>query len=185
MAKTVLTTERLELRQIGENDLDAHLKHLNTTAVMGRLGGPRSRHAIAEKHAASRESFAHEGFGFMLGYERATGELVTHCGMKRVSNPLAPNIGDHEIGWLVREDRWRRGLAEEAVRAIIDWAFEAHKAPHLVALTSESNIGSWKLMEKLGMQRRPELDFKDPFFSDEDNPTIQYSLTREQWENHK
>ncbi|MEL6876748.1 MAG: GNAT family N-acetyltransferase [Pseudomonadota bacterium] len=183
MAETVLTTDRLELRAIDEGHLDAHLEHLNTPAVMARLGGPRSREAIAEKHAASRASFAKEGFGFMLVYERDTGELVAHCGLKRVSNPLAPNVGTHEIGWLVREDRWRMGYAEEAVRALINWAFDTHGAPHLVALTSESNIGSWKLMEKLGMERRTDLDFDDPFFSDEDNPTIQYGLTRERWEN--
>ncbi len=181
MDNVVLTTDRLELRQIGEGDLDAHMEHLNTPAVMARLGGPRPREVIVEKHAQSRESFAREGFGFMLVYERATGELVGHCGMKRVSNPLAHNIGDHEIGWLVREDRWRMGYAKEAMCAVIDWAFEQHGAPHVVALTSESNVGSWKLMEKLGMVRCEDLDFDDPFFSAEDNPTIIYRLTPEQW----
>ena len=185
MGELVLTTERLELRQIGEGDVDAHMEHLNSPAVMARLGGPRPRETIAEKHAMSRASFAEEGFGFMFGYERKTGELVAHCGMKRVSNPLSPSIGDHEIGWLVREDRWRMGFAKEAMIAVIDWAFETHKAPHLVALTSNSNIGSWKLMEKLGMVRREDLDFDDPFFSPEDNPTIVYRLTPRQWADAK
>ncbi len=184
MGEIVLTTERLELRQIGKNDLEAHLQHLNSPAVMAKLGGPRTAEQLAEKHEASRAGFAQDGFGFMFAFDRKTGDLVAHCGMKRVSNPLAPNIGDHEIGWLMREDRWRQGLAEEAMRAVINWGFDTHGAPQLVALTSESNIGSWKLMEKLGMLHRPELDFDDPFFAPEHNPTIQYSLTREQWENH-
>jgi len=181
MGKLVLTTERLELREIDLSDLDLHLEHLNTPAVMARLGGARAREDILAKHEQSRASFAKEGFGFMLLWERSSGELVGHCGLRRVANPLAPNVGTHEVGWLIREDRWRRGYAREAVSAIIEWAFEVHKAPHLVALTSTSNIGSWRLMEKLGMERRPELDFDDPFFSDEDNPTIQYSLTLDQW----
>ena len=42
---------------------------------------------------------------------------------------------------------------------------------------------AYELMEKLGMVRRAELDFSDPAFPPEDNPTIQYSLTHEQWEN--
>jgi len=75
------------------------------------------------------------------------------------------------------------GYAEEAVRTIIDWGLKTHSAPHLVALTSQANIGSWKLMEKLGMVRRPDLDFADPGYPGPDNPTIQYSLTQEQWEN--
>ena len=37
-------------------------------------------------------------------------------------------------------------------------------------------------MQKLGMVRREDLDFADPGFPAEDNPTIQYSLTQEQWE---
>jgi len=82
----------------------------------------------------------------------------------------------------VREDRWRRGYAEEAMRAVLDWAFTRIAAPHVVALTSHANGGSWKLMQKLGMVRREDLDFADPAFPAEDNPTIQYSLTQEQWE---
>ncbi|MEP3052120.1 MAG: GNAT family protein [Erythrobacter sp.] len=65
---------------------------------------------------------------------------------------------------------------------MIDWAFASHRAPHLVALTSDSNVASWKLMRKLGMERRNDLDFHDPFFADDQNPTIQYSLTSDQWE---
>ena len=181
MGELVLQTARLELRQIDADDLEPHLEHLNTPTVMARLGGQRPRAAILEKHEQSRAGFAAEGFGFMLAWERDSGALVGHCGLRRVANPLAPNCGDFEIGWLIREDRWRRGYAEEAMRAIIDWAFTTHSAPYLVALTSGSNIGSWKLMEKLGMERRKEWDFDDPFFPPEDNPTIQYSLSREQW----
>ena len=90
MTATVLTTARLVLRQIGEDDLDAHMALFNTPAVMQHLGGPQPRAVIAAKHAASRASFAAEGFGFMLAEERATGEIVAHCGLRRVAHPLAP-----------------------------------------------------------------------------------------------
>ena len=142
----VLRTQRLDLCRIGKDDVDTHLNCLNSAAVMAQLGGPRSREDIIEKHAKARASFAADGFGFMFAYERVSGELVAHCGMKRVDIPQAANLGDHEIGWLVREDRWRRGYAEEAVRAIMQWGFETHRAPHIVALTSEENLGSRRLM---------------------------------------
>jgi RimJ/RimL family protein N-acetyltransferase len=182
MAEPVLTTARLELRRIGPGDIDLQLRHLNTPVVMEHLAGVKTREQIAEKHARTNALFERDGFGFMMMFERASGELVGHCGMKRVDHPLAPNPGDHEIGWLVREDRWRRGYAEEAMRAVIGWAFTTHAAPHLVALTSERNVASWALMRKLGMERRADLDFVDPAFPADDNPTIQYSLTQAQWE---
>lgn len=185
VADIVIETERLVLRRIEEGDAALQFEHLNTPAVMKHLGGVKELHEIEAKHAKSMGWFARDGFGFMMMIEKDTGELVGHAGIKRVDNPLAPNQGDFEIGWLVREDRWRRGYAMEAMRAVVDWAFTRHDAPHLVALTSERNEPSWRLMEKLGMKRREDLDFSDPAFPTEDNPTIQYLLTREQWEKHQ
>lgn len=181
MGEVVLATARLVLCQIAPEDLDDHMRLLNTPAVMEHLGGVQPREVIAAKHTAAREGFARDGFGFMLMIEQASGEIVGHCGLRRVAHPLAPNREDHEIGWIVREDRWRLGFAYEAMYAVIDWAFGPVGAPHLVALTSNANIGSRRLMEKLGMQRRPDLDFTDPEMPDSGNPIIQYALTAWQW----
>jgi RimJ/RimL family protein N-acetyltransferase len=183
MTAAVLTTERLVLRPIRADDLDPHMALLNTPAVMQYLGGAQPRAVIAAKHDAARAGFASEGFGFMMMEERATGAIVGHCGLRRVAHPLAPNAGmDHEIGWLVREDRWRRGYAYEAMRAVVDWGFAVIGAPQIVALTVQDNVGSWRLMEKLGMARRLDLDFIDPAMPPAHNPTIQYAMTRVQWE---
>ncbi|QPC98678.1 MULTISPECIES: GNAT family N-acetyltransferase [Qipengyuania] len=182
MADIIAETERLILRTIDEGDAVEQDRLLNTPAVMERLGGVKELHEIEAKHAKSRALYAQEGFSFLFMIEKATGEMVGHCGIKRVDNPLASNLGDHEVGWLVREDRWRRGYAEEAMRAVLDWAFGRVDAPHVVALTSDLNVASWKLMEKLGMVRRKDLDFDDPAYPPEDRTTILYSITKEQWE---
>lgn len=185
MADIVLETERLILRAIEEGDAVLQDSVLNTPTVMEHLGGVKELHEIEAKHAKSMGWYARDGFGFLMMIEKASGDLVGHAGLKRVDHPRAPNQGDFEIGWLVREDRWRRGYASEAVRAVIDWAFTRHDAPHLAALTAERNEPSWRLMEKLGMERRTDLDFDDPDYPPDDNPTIQYSLSRHQWENSK
>ena len=181
MPDIIAETDRLILRTIGEGDAAEQYRVLNTPAVMARLGGPKELHEIEAKHAKSMALYAQEGFSFLMMLERGTGELVGHCGLKRVDNPLARNQGDHEIGWLVREDRWRRGYADEAVRAALDWAFTRVGAPHVVALTSTANAPSWRLMEKLGMERCPELDFEDPAYPPEDRTTIVYSLAAGKW----
>ncbi|MFA6218818.1 MAG: GNAT family N-acetyltransferase [Erythrobacter sp.] len=183
MADIIAETDRLILRTIEEGDAAEQDRLLNTPTVMARLGGVKDLHEIEAKHARSRALYAQEGISFLFMIEKASGEMVGHCGIKRVDNPLAKNIGDHEVGWLVREDRWRRGYAEEAMHAVLDWAFVRVGAPHVVALTSEINVASWKLMEKLGMVRREDLDFDDPAFPPEDRTTILYSITKEQWEN--
>ena len=181
MADIIAETDRLILRTIDDNDAIEQDRLLNTPTVMARLGGVKELHEIEAKHAKSQALYAREGFSFLFMVEKASGEMVGHCGIKRVDNPLASNVGDHEIGWLVREDRWRSGYAEEAMRAVLEWAFGRVAAPYVVALTSEANVGSWKLMEKLGMTRRKDLDFEDPDYPPEDRTVIQYSLTREEW----
>lgn len=182
MPDIVAETERLILRTIEPGDAALQYRLLNTPTVMARLGGVKELHEIEAKHAKGMALYAREGFSFLFMIEKATGEMIGHCGIKRVDNPLAKNAGDHEIGWLVREDRWRRGYAEEAMRAVLDWAFGRVGAPHVVALTSQLNVASWKLMEKLGMERRADLDFDDPAYPPEDRTTILYSLTAAQWE---
>lgn len=185
MTGAVLTSERLVLRQIREDDLDPHMALLNTPAVMQHLGGVQPRSVIAEKHAASRASFAAHGYGFMLAEERDSGEIIGHCGLRKVAHPLAPNPQDFEIGWLVREDRWRMGYAYEAMRAVVDWGFAVHHAPLITAITVAENVGSWRLMEKLGMERRPELDFPESPEKQGARPdlnhNIVYAITRKQW----
>ncbi len=181
MAEIVLETARLILRRPVEGDAEAQFRLTNTPGVMAHLGGVQTLAQIARREAQARDSFAREGFGFMMLVEKASGELVGRCGLKRVTTQRAPSVGDHEVGWMVRQDRWRRGYAGEAMGAVLAWAFGPIGAPHVVALTSQSNVPSWRLMEKLGMERRPELDFADPEYPPQDNPTIVYRLTADRW----
>lgn len=185
MPDIILETGRLVLRTFDDADAVRQFELLNSPLVTEHLGGPRELHAIEASHERSRADFARDGFGFMMIVEKVTGEAVGYTGLKRVDTPQATNQGDFEIGWLVREDRWRRGYACEAVSALLDWAFTRHQAPHVVAMTADRNVPSWKLMEKLGMVRRKDLDFDDPDYPPEDNPTILYSITREQWESNQ
>ncbi|WP_375290584.1 GNAT family N-acetyltransferase [Qipengyuania sp.] len=185
MADIIAETERLILRTVEEGDAALQFRVLNTPKVMARLGGVKELHEIEAKHAKTMASQAREGFSFLMMIEKDTGELVGHCGIKRVDNALAHNQGDHEIGWLVREDRWRRGYAEEAMRAVLEWAFGRVGAPHVVALTSRMNEASWRLMEKLGMRRRTDLDFDDPDYPPDDRRMILYAITKQEWEQAK
>lgn len=109
------------------------------------------------------------------------GEILGFCGLKRSNQPGAPD-GDFEIGWRLREDGWGRGYAREAAQASMRAGFETFGAPHMIALTVERNHASWGLMERLGMMRRPDLDFDSDDFDADSGIIIAYSITRQQWE---
>lgn len=178
-------TERLVLRDWGEADWPAFFRHTNTPAVMRWLGGvadQAGRERARERLESCRRDFGHTFWAVERKRDGGplAGELLGFCGLKRANQPGGP-IGDFEIGWRLREDAWGRGYAREAALAALRAAFETFAAPHVIALTVEGNSASWGLMRRLGMERRPDLDFWSSDFEREGGTIIAYSMTRDQW----
>ncbi len=180
MPEIIIETDRLILRTEADGDQAIWAQHMNSAAVMDHLGGPRDAIKIEASFAKTAANHAQYGFSFMMMQHKTSGDLIGNCGLRRVDNPLAPAImqDGFEIGWSLREDYWRRGYAYEAAIATLDLAFNRFDAAIIWAMTSERNEPSWRMMEKLGMQRWAELDFPDPDYAPRDNPTKIYGVER-------
>ena len=181
MTRVAVETDRLILREWGDGDADRFYEVMNTPAVMRHLGGVQDR-ATWEAAVGRVQGFQREfGHTFWLMERKGDGELLGFCGIKRVNAGGTSLTGQFEIGWRLRESAWGQGYAKEAAVASLDLAFGEFNAPHVVALTVEQNQESQGLMKRLGMKRRPELDFEDPRFGPELNPTIVYSIDAAVW----
>lgn len=181
LTSVMAETERLRLREWGEGDADRFYAIMNTPAVMRHLGGAQDRatwEAAAERIAGFQCDFGHT---FWLMERKSDGELLGFCGLKRVNASGTDLTGQFEVGWRLRESAWGQGYAKEAAIASLDLAFGHFGAPHVVALTIGANAESQGLMRRLGMVRREDLDFDDPRFGPEMNPTIVYRIDAEQW----
>ena len=86
------------------------------------------------------------GYGFWAIEERATGELIGEAGLA----PLDGRGPQLELGWLLRRDRWGRGLATEAARACRDAAFTQLGADELLAIVDVGNDASLRVAQKVG-----------------------------------
>ena len=182
-------TERLVLRDWRADDWEDFWRHCNTPAVMRWLGGV----ADAQTQVGAQERL--EGYRRDHGHtfwvcERKedgghlSGEMLGFCGLKRSNVEGESVFGMMEVGWRLREDAWGRGYAKEAAIASLDLGFDRFGGEEIVALTVPGNTASWGLMERLGMTRRAELDFTDPRWGPELNPTIVYAITAGQWRAH-
>lgn len=181
MAETILETDRLRLRTWDDTDIDPYLEHLNTPAVLRWLGPLQTREDVAAVVVRVNASQAEHGHCFWLIERRADGALLGFCGLKRVNAAGTELAGEFEVGWRLREDAWGQGYAREAAIASIRRAFLVHGAERVVAFTVQGNRASWGLMERLGMVRRADLDFIDPAYGPDLNPTIVYMTERNQW----
>jgi len=171
----MIETGRLILRNWREEDVEPFIRHTNTPAVMRWLGGVKSEE---DHHRAFRDRimvWQESGFTFWAVERKADRALLGFCGLKIADAEGSPIEGMLEVGWRLREDAWGQGYAKEAAIASLDFAFETLGAGRVVAITFEGNKPSWGLMERLGMTRRPELDYDDERFPTL-NPTIVYDI---------
>ena len=177
----MIETERLILRDWRDEDIEPFIRHTNTEPVMRWLGGVKTEAEIRSVIEDRLMRWQRErGFTFWAVERKTDGELLGFCGLKIADTDGSPIQGEHEIGWRLREDAWGQGYAREAATASLDHAFDVLGAPHVVAITFTQNEASWRLMERLGMTRRPDLDYDDERFP-ELNPTIIYRIEREDW----
>ena len=174
-------TARLILRDWREEDWTEFFRVTNTPAVMRWLGGVLDEEGLAKQRARVEGCRAANGFCFWVVERREDGALLGFCGIKRADSPGSTIAGAHEIGWRFREDAWGRGYAKEAAIATIDLAFDRLATLEVFATTIVENTASWGLMERLGMRRRPDLDYADIRYGPPWRDAIAYSLSRDEW----
>jgi ribosomal-protein-alanine N-acetyltransferase len=80
-------------------------------------------------------------------------EVVGWCGL----GPLDFNPSEVELFCGLSEPYWGRGIAVEACRALLDYAFFKIGLTRIVAVVSPQNHQSSRLVEKLGMRREKQV----------------------------
>lgn len=178
----MIETERLLLRPLADADKPWVATQCADPEVMIHLGGPQSRDASDERVDKMIRLQAERGHSFFAIVHKADDRPIGLCGIKLFDAENASLPGELEIGWRIDRDCWGQGYAREAASASLDFAFDTLNGKQVIAITSPRNTASWGLMERLGMTRRPDLDFNDPRFGAEDNPTILYLIEAQDWE---
>jgi RimJ/RimL family protein N-acetyltransferase len=156
---------------------------MNTPQVMEMVGGVQPAEKVAESFAKMAAAAAEGEVGFYFLALKSDGTLIGKGGLAPIDTACAPDElrGAVQVGWSLRADRWGQGYAREAGEAALALAFDRFALPRVYAQTSERNTASWGLMERLGMVRRADLDYPDPDYPPEDNPTMVYHLDAAEW----
>ncbi|MCI0419386.1 MAG: GNAT family N-acetyltransferase [Acidobacteria bacterium] len=165
-----LETERLVLRMFRESDLDAYAEMCADGEVMRYLGKPMSR-AEAWRHMAMvLGHWQLRGFGLWAVEERATGAMVGRVGCWQPEG-----WPGEEIGWTLRRCYWGRGIALEAARAALGYAFLELRWPRAISLIDPANAASIRVAEKLGERLQDRLEIGGI-------ELLVYSVLREEWQ---
>lgn len=143
-----LTTERLGFGHWLRADLPLAAELWGNPEVTYLIGGPFTAEQVEQrldKEIACKEAYGVQYWPiFLLENDRHAG-----CAGLR---PYRLEQQVYELGFHLRPEQWGRGLAEEAGRAVIGFAFEKLGAGALFAGHHPANAASRRVLAKLGFR---------------------------------
>lgn len=181
-AATELVTGRLILRQWQQSDLPAFAALNADAEVMAHF--PATLSAAESNKLAEKlgRQILEQGWGLWALERKSDGAFIGFTGLQNFSDMPFLSKGESavEIGWRLARSAWGQGLASEAARAALDFAFTRLALSELYSFTACQNSRSIAVMIRLGMRACPET-FRHPRLP-EDSPLSEHVLYRLQRE---
>ena len=156
MGETIIETERLVIRNFDPEDLDALYRLYEESDI--RYIEPLSEDR--EEELEKLKSYIHfiygfYGFGLWAVCLKEGGRLIGRCGLQV---EFIGDEGEYELGYMISGKYTGQGYAEEAVKAILEYADEDLEAPRVIVQIHKDNEPSRRFAEKLGFRRASEKD---------------------------
>jgi len=97
--------------------------------------------------ARQAASWDERGYGLWAVCLRPDNEVVGWAGLQYL-----PDTDETEVAYQIARGHWGRGLAAEAARAALDYAFQTLGLAQVVAVVHPENTASIRVIEKIGMR---------------------------------
>lgn len=148
--KTIIETERLILREIVIDDAQDMLRLYSNHQVQQYTGEDiiTSMEEIRNriKEIQSRDS-ENRGLNRWATILKKDNQFVGWAGLAYL-----PEFDEVDLGFRFFPEYWGQGIGTEASQAILKYGFDKLKLKKIVAIAMKENIGSIRVMEKVGME---------------------------------
>ena len=145
-----LDTQRLRLRPLQLADAPFILELLNDPDWLRYIGDKNLRNLDDARRYLEQgplTMYVRDGFGLLLVESKADGAPMGLCGLLR-----RDTLPDADIGFAFLP-RWRGGgYAREAAAAVLEHARRELGLRRIVAITTQDNTASGRLLEALGLR---------------------------------
>lgn len=175
-----LTTERLGLRRMTEDDRETAIAHELDRDIMRWIRDPLPVKDVEQRVDSTIVPWqGKDGQWLILAAHPHTAAQMTGIVCCRVMTAETETI---EIGYRFHPDVHRKGFGFEACRAWVNYLFGEIEARKLTAFCVSDNEASWRLLQKIGMRREAtfrEHEHLNGAFRDE----YGYGMLRREWSN--
>jgi len=143
----VLTTKRLTIRPFVDSDLDDVFEMRRDPEIMRFIREPQVKPDETKRWIEMISSkWEDSGIGFCALVDNENGRFAGWCGLWNLKE-----TDEIEVGYAIHKDCWGKGFATEAAQRVLKYAFEDLDLERVVAVAFPENLGSIKVMQKLGM----------------------------------
>ncbi len=177
-----LRTPRLILRRWRDEDREPFAAINADPEVMAHFPAPLTRRQSDQVVDRIEAGFDRDGFGLWAVEVVGGAPFVGFVGLNRVpfEAHFTPAV---EIGWRLARPHWGQGYATEAGRAVLELSFTELGLDEVVSFTTEANLRSRAVMQRLGLRHDPADDFDHPGLPDGHalRRHVLYRIVREDW----
>ena len=179
MNNLILSNERVVLREMVISDwIDVHRYASQAIVCQYQPWGPNTEEeseVFVSQVVEDSIKVPRRRFVFAIIYQEAmigAGELNIRDFTNRAG----------EVGYIVNPNYWGKGIATEVASLLIDFGFNELNMHRIYATCDPRNIGSAKVLDKVGMTRegriRDDLLIKDGW-----RDSLLYSILENEWKN--
>ncbi len=173
-----LTTDRLRIRWLEASDVPSLFEIFSDADVTRYWSSPRlvdesgARDLLDEIHGLFRAHTLYQ-WGIALGSE---GRVIGTCTLAAIDkrNRRA------ELGFALQRTQWKNGYVTEALRKLLDFAFDELRLHRIEADVDPRNHASIRVVERLGFQREGYLRQRW-LCHDGPQDTAYYGLLASEW----
>ncbi len=180
-----VATERLSLRRLESNDLEATWRYRQLpevtrwiTSAPGSLDEYR-KYFLEEGRIARDVAVEVEAVGGKVLIGTVMLKVQDGWGQSEIAEKARQ--AEAEIGWSFDPAYGGKGYATEAVRTVLELSFGALGLRRVTAECFAANEPSWRLMERLGMRRESYARQSGLHRSGEWMDGMTYALLAEEW----
>lgn len=174
-----MATERLILREIKDSDwpdvlaYQSHPLYLRYYDWTGRT--PEAVQEFVQMFLAQQQEQPRTKFQLAITL-KSSPQLIGNCGVRLKSS----SAFEGEIGYELSPEHWGHGYATEAARAIVAFGFTQLKLHRLRSRCIAENVGSARVLQKLGMRQEGRLR-ENEFFKGRWWDTLLFGILEDEW----
>lgn len=154
MSKIILQTQRLSLREMGQDDFTALCRTLQDKEAMYAYEHAFSDDEVHTWLDRQQQRYRKDGFGLWAAILKETGEMIGQCGLTWQDWDGRQVL---EVGYLFERAHWHCGYATEAAIACKQYAFDTLGAAEVFSIIRDNNIASQNVARRNGMVVRGTL----------------------------